>query len=98
MTCIPGSTCVWCDPYLCDFFTDEVNTAYIKVLVASARQIQTSVIEEERRALDTHLASAEVSAESQHSVHLIKGGGGGGVSRSADTEVCVVKNNLSVLQ
>lgn len=43
-------------------FADQVNTEYVKVLVASAQQIQTSVIEEERQALKMHMTSAEVSA------------------------------------
>nr|KAG5689372.1 hypothetical protein BaRGS_019746 [Batillaria attramentaria] len=40
---------------------DESNTEYAKVLVASAQQIQTSVIDEEHKALQQHMASAEPS-------------------------------------
>ena len=46
-----------------NLLADEINTEYAKVLVASAQQIQMTVIEEERRALEMHMASAEVSAE-----------------------------------
>ncbi|KAL8613192.1 hypothetical protein ACOMHN_043001 [Nucella lapillus] len=40
---------------------DEINTEYAKVLVASATEIHSTVIEEERRALMDHLAAAEDS-------------------------------------
>ncbi|XP_076435269.1 E3 ubiquitin-protein ligase RNF10-like [Babylonia areolata] len=40
---------------------DELNTEYAKVLVASASEIHTAVIEEEREALLLHLACAEDS-------------------------------------
>lgn len=41
-------------------FKDKENTEYAKVLVASADQIQTSVIQKEFTELQDHLASAEV--------------------------------------
>ncbi|KAK7087298.1 hypothetical protein V1264_021369 [Littorina saxatilis] len=40
---------------------DEKNTEFAKVLVASTQQIQADVIEEERRELQLHMASAEPS-------------------------------------